>query len=119
MEGKNGKKILIVEDDDNFLSILKKVFTSEGFLVCSAKDGAGGIKAAEKEKPDLIISDVLMPKMDGIEMAKKIKEAGPGVPIVFLTNNTSEGMCQGFDYMVKSETGIYDIVKKIKEKLKV
>jgi CheY-like chemotaxis protein len=69
----DSKKILIVEDDADFISILDTKFTSEGFSVVAAKDGEEGVLVAEKEKPDLIISDVLIPRMNGIEMVRKIR----------------------------------------------
>lgn len=114
----NSKKILIIEDDENFLSILEKVFSSEGFSVITAKDGESGASAAEQEKPDLIISDVLLPRLDGQAMAKKIRELKISAPIMFLTNvangdrNNTE-----FDYLIKSELHIDDIVAKAKEKM--
>ena len=120
---KINKKILIVEDDKDFLSILKTKFESEGFFVVTAEDGEAAIRAAKEEKPDLILADVLMPKMDGIEMAKKIKEANKDISIVFLTNikdtdYTSKIEKSGeFDYWVKSDLPIAEIVEKVKLKL--
>jgi len=120
---KINKKILIVEDDEDFLSILKTKFTSEGFSVVTAKDGEEGISVAEKEKPDLIFTDVLMPKMGGIEMAKKIKESDKKALIIFLTNmkdsdDTNEIKKSGeFDYLIKSDLRISEIVEKAKIKL--
>jgi len=120
---KINKKILIVEDDEDFLSILNTKFTAEGFSVVTAKDGEEGIRVAEKEKPDLIFTDVLMPKMSGIEMAKKIKESNENALIIFLTNmkdsdDTSEVKKSGeFDYLIKSDLRISEIVEKAKIKL--
>lgn len=120
---KTDKKILIVEDDEDFSYILQKKFTMEGFLVVLAKDGEDGIVAAIKEKPDLILSDILMPKMDGISMAHEIREAHIDTPIIFLTNmkdiDTTISMQKSgeFDYLIKSDTRINDIVAKSKIKL--
>jgi DNA-binding response OmpR family regulator len=111
------KKILIIEDDEDFLFILKRTFGSEKFFVVSAKNGLEGAEAAEKEKPDLIISDVLMPKMDGFAMAKKVRESGLSMPIVFLTNMDEQERVQEFEYFKKSEIRLDELVKKIKEKL--
>ncbi len=121
---KNNKKILIVEDDEDFLFILKNKFTAEGFDIVTAKDGQDGIMVTEKEKPDLILSDVLMPKMDGITMAKTIKASNPGIPIILLTNikdvETVMNAPQGtFDYLIKSDTRINEIVDKAKSKLSI
>lgn len=119
---KINKKILIVEDDEDFLYILEKKFTTEGFSVVTAKDGQEGIAVAEKEKPDLILSDMLMPKIDGITMAKKIRESNATVPIIFLTNikDTRYAAVQEsgeFDYLIKSNVRINDIINKTKVKL--
>jgi two-component system alkaline phosphatase synthesis response regulator PhoP len=112
------KKILIIEDEESFLSILQKIFSSEGFSVVTAKDGEGGIRMAEKEKPDLIISDMLLPKMDGLTMAKKIRELKIESPIIFLTNvGEQDRDDKEFDYFTKSEMSIDDIAQKAKEKL--
>ena len=123
MAKKINKKVLIVEDDKDFLSILKTKFTGEGFSIVTAEDGQEGINAAKEEKPDLIFSDVLMPGMDGIEMAKKIREFDKNVLIVFLTNikdvdytKNVEGSGE-FDYLIKSDLSISDIVDKAKSKL--
>lgn len=120
---KNSKKILIVEDDKDFLSIMKTKFTNEGFLVVTAQDGQEGVNMAMQEKPDLIISDILMPIMTGIEMAQKIKESDKNAHILFLTNIQDIDYTKNFenskefDYLIKSELRINEIVEKIKTKL--
>lgn len=120
---KRNKKILIVEDDEDFIYILEKKFTAEGFSIFTAKDGQEGIAVAEKEKPDLILSDMLMPKMDGITMAKKIRESNATVPIIFLTNmkdtdyTNNIQKSDNFDYLIKSNVRINDIINKTKAKL--
>ena len=120
---KTNKKILIVEDDEDFLYILQKKFTMEGFSIVSANDGEDGIIAAEKEKPNLILSDILMPKMDGITMAKKIREVNASVPIILLSNIKDVDYTKGaqksgqFDFLIKSDTRINEIVEKVKAKL--
>lgn len=116
------KKILIVEDDKDFLAILQKKFTAEGFSIIAAENGEEAIDIAEREKPDLILSDILMPKMDGLAMAKKIKEFNKNVPIIFLTNlkdadYINKEKSNEFDYLIKSELRIDDIVAKSKTKL--
>ena len=117
-----GKKILIVEDDEDISSILELKFKSEGFSVVKAGDGEEGVVIAEKEKPDLILSDILMPKVDGLEMAKKIRLSDKNVPIIFLTNMKDVAYTRsieemGFHYLVKADLRISEIVDKVKEKL--
>ena len=117
------KKILIVEDDKYFLNILQKKFIIEGFSVVIAENGEEAIDIAEKEKPDLILSDILMPKMDGMTMAKKIKESNKNIQIIFLTNLENTDYTDDieksneFDYLIKSELRIDEIVSKSKIKL--
>src|SRR5437762_3244592 len=80
------KKVLIVEDDKDFLWLLRQSFPTKEFSVFYAEDGEQGLETAQKEKPDVILIDILLPKMDGIAMAKKIKEAGLDPQMIFLTN---------------------------------
>ena len=118
------KKILIVEDDKSFLWILKESFVAEGFSVISAEDGEEGLKMAEEEKPDLMLLDILMPKMDGITMVKKLKEKGIKTHIIFLTNlkdteHIAEaiGIIEETDYIIKSDFHIDQIVAMVKKRL--
>ena len=120
------KKILIVEDDKSFLWILKQSFVSEGLTVLTAEDGELGLSMAENEKPDLILLDILVPKMDGIAMAKELKKTGNKAQIIFLTNlkdaehiSEAMGAVEKTDYIVKSDSSIDSIVKTVKGKLGV
>ncbi len=118
------KKILIVEDDKNFLWILRQSFNEENFSVIYAMDGEAGLLLAQKESPDLIILDILLPKMDGITVAKSLKEKGVSSKIVFLTNledadhiSSAIAAVGETEYIVKSDSGIDDIIARIKKKL--
>ncbi len=125
MDGQS-KKILIVEDDKDFLWILRQGFDNQGLSIIYAMDGEEGLAIAEKEKPDLIVIDILLPKMDGISMAKKIKEKGVKSQMIFLTNlNDPEHISEAInvageaDYIVKSDMHIDAIVARVKDKLGV
>ena len=118
------KKILIVEDDLNFQDILRTCLGVDlAFSTILAKDGEEGTDLVIKEKPDLILSDILMPKMDGVDMAKKIRESGVMTPIIFLTNvSDASGVDRAFSisnsrYIVKSSIHIEEIIKIIKDTL--
>lgn len=120
------KKVLIVEDDKDFLWLLRQSFDTSGLAVVYAIDGEEGLEMAKKEKPDLMLIDILLPKFDGITMAKKIKESGVNSQMVFLTNlrdpeHISEVMniAAGADYIVKSDMHIDAIVERVKNKLGV
>ena len=119
------KKILIVEDDPDYLYIVKTNLDNAGFSVVVAGSGEEGLMVQEKEKPDLILMDIQLPdpKMDGIETAKRIKAKNKSLPIIFLTNfsdieHISKAMeTTGSDYFVKTETHGDAIVARIKTKL--
>lgn len=119
------KKILIVEDDKNFLWVLKESFNNVKELsVFVAEDGEEGLKIAKKENPDLALIDIMLPKMDGITMAKNIKEEGIKTKMIFLTNlkdlkHVSEAMnvMPEIDYIVKSDVKVDDVVERVKDKL--
>lgn len=118
------KKILIVEDDKDFLWILRQSFNSQGVTVLYAVDGQEGLAIAQKEHPDLVLIDIMLPKMDGITMAKKMKEAGVTGKMIFLTNlKDPEHISQALsaagesDYIVKSDMHIDAIVERVKSKL--
>lgn len=118
------KKVLIVDDDKDISNILKQSLVAEGFSVISAQDGEEGLKMIEKEKPDLILLDIVMPKMDGVTMAKKLEEKGIKLKIIFLTNlrgelPVAEGIVEKTDYISKTDMHIDQIIAKVKEKLSI
>jgi len=82
------KKILIIEDEDAIRTALADVLKKDGFEVLSAPDGLAGRDTALKEHPDLIVLDVIMPKLHGIEVYSTIRgdDWGSNVKIIFLTN---------------------------------
>ncbi len=122
------KKNVLIIDDDSFLSgIYATKLDIEGFGVVTAKDGEEGLKMLEKELPDLILLDVLMPKLDGFETLKRIK-AIPGaadIPVIMLTNlgqkeDIEKGLEQGaVDYLIKAHFVPAEAVDKIKKVLKM
>ena len=101
--------------------ILKTTLTKAGFSVMLAKEGGEALAVARSEKPDLIILDILLPVMDGITVLKKIREYGMRVPVIILTNLSSddrimEGVVRDEPsyYLIKSDSSIEDIVAKVK-----
>ena len=70
----NGKKIMIVEDDSFVLDIYQTKLSQEGYSVIEARNGVEAMKILEKERPDLILLDIIMPYMDGIDVLKKLKD---------------------------------------------
>jgi CRP/FNR family transcriptional regulator, cyclic AMP receptor protein len=84
----DGKKILVVDDNRTIKLLLEKRLAAEGYSVVTASDGKEGLSAAVRELPDLILSDVDMPVMDGGEMVSKLKGSTrtSHIPVIFLTS---------------------------------
>lgn len=82
------KKILIVEDNDNNLYMIKFLLEKNGFLVVEARDGVEGVKLAAAAKPDLIIMDIQLPLLDGYEATKQIKANREirNIPVIAITS---------------------------------
>lgn len=100
-------QILIVEDDKELSQLFQKVLEKNGYQVKSASDGAQALEVLDKEYIDLIISDIMMPVMDGYELVSELRSAGYQIPVLMITAKGSfDDMRQGFlsgsdDYMVK------------------
>src|SRR4030065_15823 len=99
-------KVLIVEDDQTLLSVLEYNLAKEGYKVTTAIDGVQALEAARKQKPDLIILDIMLPKMSGFEVCRILRKEMT-VPILMLTAKDDEidkitGLDLGADdYMTK------------------
>lgn len=103
----SNQKILLVEDDQNFGDVLKSYLEMNDYEVDLAKDGVSGMEFYRDAKYDLAIFDVMMPRKDGLTLAKEIREKDRRLPIIFLTaKNMKEDILQGFrvggdDYITK------------------
>ncbi len=124
MEGKK-KIILITEDEPPMLNILTDRLSESGFETIQAKNGEEGLAMAIQHHPDLVLLDVLMPKLDGMTMMSRLRQDswGKTVPIIMLTNVSADtdAMLQSVVdnqpayYLVKSDTKLDEITDKIKE----
>jgi DNA-binding response OmpR family regulator len=100
-------KVLLAEDDRDFGNILSQYVSISGFDVALARDGKEAWDMFTKEKPDICVLDVMMPEMDGFTLGEKIKEAQPGVPLIYLTaKSLKEDIVRGLkigadDYITK------------------
>ncbi len=118
-------KILLVEDDNNLREIYEARLQAEGYTIISAKDGEEALVVAKKEKPDLIISDVMMPRISGFEMLDILRntEGLQAVKVIMLTalgqaEDKTRADSLGADrYLVKSQVTLEDIVKAAQELL--
>ncbi len=80
-----GRRLLAVDDDPAILRILRVIFVKEGFEVLAAEDGEDGLALAAAHEPDIVIVDLELPKLDGIQLLERLKLAKPGLPVVMLT----------------------------------
>src|SRR5207244_4612381 len=100
-------KIVIGEDEPLMVAGLRDNFEYEGFQVITAVDGVEGLERALKDSPDLIVLDVMMPRMSGLEVCKQLKAKRPSIPIIMLTARGQE-----VDKVVGLERGADDYVTK-------
>jgi DNA-binding response OmpR family regulator len=100
-------KILIVEDEPGMVAGLRDNFEFEGYQVLSAMDGVSGLERALADSPDLVILDVMMPRMSGLDVCKQLKSKRPAIPIIMLTARGQE-----IDKVVGLELGADDYVTK-------
>lgn len=121
------KTILIVEDEASLRNALRDKFLTEGFEVIESKNGEEGLKSALQNHPDLILLDIIMPVMGGLEMLGELRkdEWGKSAHVILLTNlSDNEDIAKAmenntFEYFVKSDIKIEEVVKKVKEILKI
>lgn len=119
------KKILIVDDERALAKALEIKLNHLGFEASIAWDGEECLEIAFREHPDLILMDIVMPKMDGITAIAKLRENewGKNVPIIILTNlssaedATEAAKKEVYDYLVKSDWKLEDVVEKVREVL--
>ncbi len=119
-------KILIIEDADALRNDIMEMLRYEGYDVYGAADGVDGVQAARDCHPDLIICDIMMPRMDGFEVLETLKQDGAGitVPFIFLTAKTDKldiraGMDSGAnDYLTKPFAG-HELISSIQQRIKM
>lgn len=91
-------KILIVEDDQRVAELIQRGLTEHGFIPTLAYDGLSGKKLAINNQYDLIITDIILPKLDGLDLCKEIRQIKPDLPIIMLTAlGTTDDKVEGFD----------------------
>jgi len=101
------EKILIIEDEESILMALTDDLGLEGYEVASARDGLKGLSMAKEKAHDLIVLDIMLPKMDGFEVCKQLRQAGVATPILMLTAKSQE-----IDKVLGLELGADDYVTK-------
>ncbi len=117
------QRILLVEDDGFLASIYAQKLEVEGYDVSFATNGEDGLKLAQKDHPDLILMDILMPKMDGFEMLERLKaeDATKTIPVLVLSNLGQKEDVErciklgAAGYVIKAHSLPHETVKRIKE----
>ena len=116
-------RILIVEDEPNMVAGLRENFEYEGYEVLTASDGAEGLGRALNDAPDLVVLDVMMPKMSGLDVCKQLKAKRPSIPVIMLTARGQEvdkvvGLELGADDYVTKPFSIRELLARIKAVLR-
>lgn len=115
-------KILVVDDEASIVTMLAYNLKKEGYDVVTAEDGEVALEKFESEKPDLLLLDIMMPKMDGYEVCRKIREKS-NVPIIMLTARADEvdkvvGLEMGADDYVTKPFGNRELIARVKANLR-
>src|SRR5437870_4739622 len=116
-------RILIVEDEPAMVAGLRDNFEFEGYDVITAPDGVAGLECALNEAPDLVILDVMMPRMSGLDVCKQLKSKRPAMPIIMLTARGQEvdkvvGLELGADDYVTKPFSIRELLARVKAVLR-
>ncbi len=106
-EARPPAKILVVEDEPNMVAGLRDNFEFEGYEVITARDGVEGLQQALEGSPDLVVLDVMMPRLSGLEVCRQLRAKRPSIPIIMLTARGQE-----VDKVVGLELGADDYVTK-------
>jgi DNA-binding response OmpR family regulator len=120
--------ILIVEDEEIMRKSLAEGFQKAGFEAHTAADGSEGLSAALQLHPDIMLVDIMMPKMDGITMLREMRkdEWGQHAKVILLTNVSDvakiaeameSGIGESYDYLVKTDWKLEDVIAKVKARL--
>lgn len=119
------KKVLFIEDESSLQKTFGDILKQEGYEMISALDGETGLRLAMSQKPDLILLDLILPKVNGFEVLKKLKEdkITRDIPVIVLTNLEGIGDVEkaielgATTYLVKTQYSLEEVVEKIKKVL--
>ncbi len=119
----SAKKILVIEDEPNIRELVLYNLKTNGYDCIAAEDGIMGITMVHREKPDLILLDIMLPEKNGFEICKELREEGNNTPIIMMTAKTEESdKVQGLDYgaddYISKPFGIREMMARIKAVLR-
>lgn len=112
-------QVLLVEDEQTLAMIIKETLEEKDFIIYTAKDGEEGLRHYYNLHPDVLVADVMMPRMDGFEMVKRIRQSDKKTPVLFLTarsaiNDVVEGFELGANDYLKKPFGMQELIIRIK-----
>jgi DNA-binding NtrC family response regulator len=100
-------RVLIIEDDESARTRLEREIKKEGFVVLSAENGRIGVEILEKERPEIVLSDLKMPEMSGMEVLKRVKEVSPATQFILMSSYGD------MDTVIEAlRLGAFDYIKK-------
>ena len=119
----DSKKILIIEDEPNIRELVLYNLKTNGYECISAEDGIMGITMVHREKPDLILLDIMLPEKNGFEICRELRDEGNNTPIIMMTAKTEEsdkvmGLDYGADDYISKPFGIREMMARIKAVLR-
>lgn len=112
-------KILVIEDEKTLVNLITSRLEKEGYKVFSALDGEDGLKMIIKKKPDLILLDIIMPKVNGYEVLEKMKEEGLSIPVIIISNSGQPVEIErtkelgAVDHLIKTQFDPSEVVEKV------
>ncbi len=112
-------KVLLVEDEQTLAMIIKDTLEGQNFIIHTANDGIEGLRLFFDLRPDVLVADVMMPRMDGFEMVRRIRQTDKRTPVLFLTarsaiNDVVEGFELGANDYLKKPFGMQELIVRIK-----
>ena len=115
--------LLVIEDDENISTALAEYFSRAGYSVSTASDGVAGVEAAVNTRPDVVVLDLMLPKMDGLSVCKEIRQKNPLMPIIMLTAKDDVvdkvlGLEMGADDYITKPFSLREVEARIKSVLR-
>lgn len=115
--------LLVIEDDENISTAIDEYFSRSGYTVTTAADGVAGVEAAVKARPDVVVLDLMLPKMDGLAVCKELRQKNPQMPIIMLTAKDDVvdkvlGLEMGADDYITKPFSLREVEARIKSVLR-
>ena len=119
------KKILLIEDEEILINLLEKKLTQEGYKVFLARDGEEGLETMKREMPNLVLLDILMPKMGGLEVMEEMQkdEELKKIPVIIISNSGQPVEIDRIqklgakDWLIKTEFDPQEVIEKVKKQI--